>query len=347
MQKTTTLLGAMVFVSGLFFTGNALAFDNPDEDDIFWETLSAMDNPNDVDGCKAKIDELWASGELNRYDVERRREAGQTVPDSELYDMSEGHRVSMTAGYYNSCEGLDEGFEIMRSSMEQYGKTSNIWDMADWHNVTGLYFQSAGEGRIDFTRTLDFMSYRFQIFMQNLPNLLVFQDGYISLNAEMVSELKNYGAVLTMYGLNFSETPDIYVDGVLADSSDVSDITYDSGAGTLSFTASHFSSYRAVTKGSKQSVMKLTGTTKKSIKYNARKSTFKVKAKGKGLRKSGTSTICRLGFTEATKVSVSKKGKSVVCVFPMSEFSQTGYYPLTISISGKGEVSRQNAIRIK
>ena len=163
----------------------------------------------------------------------------------------------------------------------------------------------------------------------------------------MVPDLRNYGAVLTMYGLNFSETPDIYVDGVLADSSDVGAVTYDPNTGTLTFDASHFSSYRAVTKGSKQSVMKITGTTKKSVKYNARKSTFKVKAKGKGLKKSGVPTTCKLGFTEATKVSVSKKGKSVVCTFPMSEFSQTGYYPLTISIAGKGEVSRQNAIRIK
>lgn len=349
MNTKTKMSGALVFALALLWTGNALAFDNPPETDIFWQTLSTMDNPNDVEGCRAKIDELWNASELGRVDVERREAAGEVITnrDIEINSRDEAKRISLTSGYYNSCAGLDEGFEIMRASMEQYGKTSNIWDMADWHNVNGLYFESAGEGRIYFNRTIDFMSYRFQVFMQNLPNLLVFQNGYISLNAEMVSDLENYGAVLTMYGLNFSEIPDIYVDGVLANSSDVDGVTYDPSTGTLTFTASHFSSYRAVAKGSKQSVMKITGTTKKSVKYDARKNTFKVKAKGKGLKKSGITTTCRLGFTEATKVSVSKKGKSVVCVFRMSDFSQTGYYPLTISIAGSGEVTRDNAIRIK
>lgn len=345
MHKTKTkLFGALVLFLALAWAGNASAFNNPDEDDIFWETLAAMDNPNDVVGCKAKIDELWASGELNRYDVERRRAAGQTVPDSELYDMSEEHRVSQTAGYYNTCENFDEGFEIMRSSMEQYGKTSNIWDMDDWHNVVGLYFMSEGEGRIDFGRTLDFMSYRFQMFMQNLPNLLSFQNGYISLNAEMVPELANYGATLTMYGLNFSETPDIYVDGVLASASDMGAV-YSNG--TLTFSAEHFSSYRAVAKGSNVSAMRINWNNNRKLKYNARKRTFKVKVKGRGFRSSNASTVCQLGFYNATKVSVSRNGKKATCTFNMSDFSEAGYYPLTISITGAGEVSRENAVRVR
>ncbi|MDI6777994.1 MAG: hypothetical protein QMD77_02280 [Patescibacteria group bacterium] len=347
MTKTkTVLLGTLVLFLALAWAPNASAFDNPVESDIFWDTLAAMDNPNDVDGCKAKIDELWSTGELNRYDVERRRAEGQDVPDSELYDMSEKHRVSMTSGYYNTCENFDEGFEIMRSSMEQYGKTSNIWDMADWHNVSGLYFQSEGEGRIDFDRTLDFMSYRFQIFMQNLPNLLTFQNGYISLNAEMVPELANYGAVLTMYGLDFSETPDIYVDGALVDSSALGAV-YDAATGTLTFNASHFSSFRAVEKGSDVNAMRIKWNNKRSLKYNSRKSTFKVKVKGTGLRNSSASTVCQLGFYSASRVKVSRNGKKATCTFSMSDFSSTGYYPLTISIAGVGEVTRENAVRIK
>lgn len=346
MKTKTKLLAALVFSLAFVWTGSASAFDNPDESDIFWETLSAMDNPNDVVGCKGKIDELWSTGELNRYDVERRRAEGQDVPDSELYDMSEEHRLSMTSGYYNTCENFDEGFEIMRSSMEQYGKTSNIWDMDDWHNVSGLYFMSAGEGRIDFERTLDFMSYRFQMFMQNLPNLLTFQNGYISLNAEMVPELANYGAVLTMYGLDFSETPDIYVDGVLADSSSLGAV-YDAAAGTLTFNASHFSSYRAVAKGSNVSAMRIKWNNKRSLKYNSRKNTFKVKVKGTGLRNSSASTVCQLGFYSASRVKVSRNGKKASCTFSMRDFSATGYYPLTISIVGVGEVTRENAVRIK
>jgi len=345
MKTKTKMLGALVFVLALFCEDNASAFDNPDESDIFWQTLSAMDNPNDADGCKGKIDDLWESGELVAYDVSNRRAQGQTVNDSELTDRSEEHRISLTAGYYNTCENFDQGFEIMRNSMEQYGKTSNIWDMTDWHNVTGLYFQSQ-EGKIYFERTLDFMSYRFQIFMQEFPNLVSMQNGYISLNAAMVPELKNYGAVLTMYNLSFSSIPDIYVDGVLANSSDLGAV-YDTSTGTLTFAASHFSSYKAVAKGSKQSVMKITGTNKKSIKYKANKQTFKIKVKGRSLKSAGASTTCKLGFNDAMKVSVAKKGKRVTCTFRMSDFSSLGVYPLTVSITGKGEVTRENAVRIR
>jgi len=343
MKIKTKVLGMLLSGLAFLYGGDALAFDNPPEDDIFWQTFDAMRNPNDVTGCKAKIDELYESGELALYDVTRRRAAGQTVSDSELTDRSESHRTSLTAGYYSTCENYDEGFEIMRSSMEQYGKTSNIWDMTDWHNVNGLYFQSQ-DGKIYFDRTIDFMSYRFQVFMQNLPNLMMFDNGYISLNAEMVPELKNYGAVLTMYNLDFPEMPDIYIDGVLSDSSSLGAV-YDVAAGTLTFNASHFSSYRAVAKGSTVKTMKIKGISKKSIKYNAKKRTFKVKARGINLKGSGVK--CTLGFHDSLKAKASRKGKNVTCTFNMNGFSQTGYYPLTISVPGSGEVSRENAIRIK
>ena len=329
------IVGALVFFLALGFAGNALAFDNPDEDDIFWDTLAAMDNPNDVDGCKAKIDELAATGELWTYDVEKRREAGQDV-SGEVWSGDPAQVASLTSGYYNTCENFDEGFEIMRTSMEQYGKTSNIWDMDDWHNVNNLYFQSAGEGKIYFDRTLDFMSYRFQVFMQNLPNLLTFQNGYISLNAEMVPELANYGAVLTMYNLDFDATPDIYLGAV-----------YDAAAGTLIFNAQHFSSFRAVGRGSSVSAMRIKWNNNRKVKYKARKRTFKIKAKGTGFRSSSAPTTCTLGFYEAIKVKVSRNGKKATCTFNMSDFSQTGYYPLTISIDGVGDAARENAVRIR
>jgi hypothetical protein len=180
--------------------------------------------------------------------------------------------------------------------------------------------------------------------MQNLPNLLTFQNGYISLNAEMVPELANYGATLTMYGLDFSETPDIYVDGVLADASALGAV-YSNG--TLIFNAEHFSSYRAVEKGSRVAAMRIKWNNKRSLKYNARKSTFKVKVKGTGLRSSSASTVCQLGFYSASNVKVSQNGKKATCTFSMSDFSTVGYYPLTISIAGVGEVTRENAVRVK
>ena len=349
MQTKTKLLGMLIAVVALLQAASVSAFDNPDEDDIFWQTLSTMDNPNDVEGCRAKIDELWNASELGRIDVERIEAAGEVIAnrEEEINSRDEAKRISLTSGYYNSCAGLDEGFEIMRSSMEQYGKTSNIWDMADWHNVNGLYFESQGEGKIYFERTIDFMSYRFQIFMQELPKLMMFDKGYISLNAEMVPELKNYGAVLTMYNLSFSQAPDIYVNGVKANSNDLG-VVYDASAGTLTFNASHFSSYRAVQKGTKVKKMKMGKLTKKSknITYNANKSTFKIKTTGNNLKSKGKTTVCTLGYYESISAKPSKNGKSIVCTFNMDDFSQTGYYPLSISIYGLVEVSKQNAVRI-
>lgn len=329
----------------VFWVGNASAFDNPDEDDIFWDMVGSMSTPNDVTSCKATVDELAASGELWAYDVENRREQGQDV-SGESWSGDPAQITSLTSGYYNTCEMFADGFQIMRNSMEQYGKTSNIWDMPDWRTVSGLYFLSSGEGKIYFTETLNFMSYRFQEFLANFSNLVTMQNGYISLNAAMVPELQNYGAVLTMYNLSFTETPDIYVDGVKADTSNMG-VSYDAAAGTLTFTAPHFSSYQAVAKGSSQSTMKISKTSKKSIKYKPKKNRFKIKVKGRGLKKQGQTTVCKLGFNDAIKVSPSKKGKSVVCTFRMSDFSQKGYYPLTVSVPGGGEVTRANAIRIR
>jgi hypothetical protein len=54
-----------------------------------------------------------------------------------------------------------------------------------------------------------------------------------------------------------------------------------------------------------------------------------------------------LGFYSAAKVRVSKNGKSATCTFDMSNFTSTGYYPLTISIAGAGEATRENAVRIR
>jgi len=345
-----TWLGALALTLVLLGVGKAQAFDNPDENDIFWQTLSTMDNPNDVEGCRAKIDELWDASELSRIDVERREAAGEVITnrDEEINSRDEAKRISLTSGYYNSCANLDEGFELMRTSMEQYGKTSNIWEMSDWHNVTGLYFESQGEGRIYFDRTIDFMSYRFQIFLQNFSNLVEMENGYISLNAEMVPDLKNYGAVLTMYNLGFTQSPDIYMNGVKADPTNLG-VVYDSGTGTLTLNASHFSSYRAIQKGKKVKKMSIGKLTKKSknITYDANRSTFKVKATGANLKSKGKSTTCKLGFYDAISVKPSKKGKSIVCTFKMEDFPQTGYYPLSISIAGIGETSKQNAVRIR
>lgn len=182
--------------------------------------------------------------------------------------------------------------------------------------------------------------------------MIRFDNGCISLNAAMVPNMVNYGATLTMYGLDFSQMPDIYVSNgatvrKAVEGEDLSGISYDASAGTLSFTPGHFSSFRAVAQGTNIKTMKITSVKKKSIKYKPNKNSFKLTVRGKNLRQGNEGTDCTLGFKQAQKVYVSKNGKHIKCTFRMNDFSMMGYYPLTVTILGIGEVTKVNAVRIR
>lgn len=346
------LIAAAVAVFSLSQTGTVKAGpsdrDLPDENDIFWQVTGSMNRPDDTAACQAKIDQMAADGTLEAYITAHRDELMSEGPSQGGEWQGDGPTTTeMAQGFYQMCAGLAQMPTEMQASMTSEGVSTNLFDATDWHNIAGLYFQKAGKGRIAFTvNTLDFLSYRFMRFMSNFDSMVNMDDGYISLNSAVVTDFKNYGAQLTMLDLNFTQQPDIYVDGKLAGSTDVADISYNPGDGTLTFGVSHFSSYRAVAKGSKVKAMRITNLTKKSksIKYDARKSTFRVVARGKNFVKS-SNAACLLGFESASKVTVTKK--KVTCVFPMSYFSDLGTYNLTISIPGSGEVTKTSAVRIK
>lgn len=326
----------------------------PEEDDIFWQVLSVMDTPTDTVACEAKIDALAADGTLTTYVNEHQDELrGDGPPQGGDWQGGGPTAAELAQGFKQMCASLALMPTEMQADMATEGVTSSLFSASDWHNVSGLYFEKTGEGRIAFTNDIDFLTYRFFRFMSNFDSMVKMEDGFISLNAAMATDFQNYGAQLTMYGLNFNDIPDIYVNGQKATTSNmqgVSGLSYDSTADTLTFNASHFSSYRAVAKGSKVKAMALTKLTKKSktIRYNAAKSTFRVKVKGRNLKPASGQTLqCTLGFETATKTAASKNGKSVTCVFPMSYFSDLGTFPLTVTITGKGEVTKANAVRIR
>src|SRR4030042_6656630 len=140
----------------------------------------------------------------------------------------------------------------MQTDMMSEGVETSLFDnTTDWHHINDLYFQKTDEGvlrgRISFSETIDFMSYRFFTFMNNFGNLVQFNDGYISLNAAMVPDMINYGTTFTMYGLDFSEQPDIYVSSgstmKKTGSNDPEGVVWAGTAQTLSFTPKHFSSF--------------------------------------------------------------------------------------------------------
>ena len=309
--------------------------DMPAEDDFFWDVFAAMTTPEDYSGCVAA---------LNTYITNHPGEFGGNVSEV-LSQMTE------------MCTQVGLMRTDMQTSMAAEGVATSLFDAGNtnWHAISGLYFQKSENGspmgRISFANTIDFMTYRFFTFMNNFGNMVQFNDGYISLNAAMVPDMINYGTTFTMYGLDFSDQPDIYVsNGAImrkATSNDLEGIVWDATAKTLSFTPKHFSSFKAVAKGSTLKTMKITKVDPKSVKYNAKKSTFRINVKGKNLYKKNSDISCTLGFSQAAKVSAVKNGKRVKCTFSMSEFSVKGYYPLTISIIGTGEVTKTNAVRIK
>ncbi len=309
----------------------------PAEDDFFWDVFAQMTTPEDYDGCVSA---------LNTYIANNPGEFGEGNADEVLAQMTE------------MCVQVGQMRTDMQTNMTAEGVVTSLFDAGNtnWHAISGLYFQKSENGtpmgRISFSNTVDFMSYRFFTFMNNFGNLVQFNDGYISLNAAMVPDMINYGTTFTMYGLDeFGEQPDIYVSSGAtmrrADSNDLEGIEWDGTNKTLSFAPKHLSSFKAVAKGSTPKTMKITKVDPKSVKYKASKSTFRINVKGKNLYKKGSDVSCTLGFSQAAKVSAVKNGKRVKCTFSMSEFSTLGYYPLTISIIGTGEVTKTNAVRIK
>lgn len=302
----------------------------PAESDPFWDFFEVMSRPDDTATCLAKVTELSAD------------------PNSGVDEH-----------YSQFCYDVANMPSQMESDMASEEVSTNLFDASNWHNISGLYFQKTKNGqlmgKISFSKTIDFLTYRFFTFMNNFPNMVQFEDGYISLNSAMVGDMAYYGATLTMYNLDqFAEQPDIYVTAAnrrqmkkALEGVDISDITWDDSTKSLSFSPSHFSAFRVVQKGSKLKKMKITSVTKRNIKYNVNKSTFTVKVKGRNLKKAGADISCVLGFEQAQKVRASRNGKRVICTFQMSDFSTLGYYPLTISIPGAGEVTKANAVRIR
>ncbi|MCX6762375.1 MAG: hypothetical protein NT093_01180 [Candidatus Moranbacteria bacterium] len=301
----------------------------PGENEPFWTIFAQMDSPTDTADCMTA-----ATSYVN----------SQNFSD----DQKQGEMI----GYTEMCTGFASMPSEMQSDMATEGVTSNLFSAPDWHHVENLYFEKNGMGKIQFTNTIDFMSYRFMTFMSIFPDTVQFNDGYISLNASMMGEMKSYGAQLTMYGLNFSQIPDIYVtdaNGTMmhkATDSDVNAVSYNADTGELTFNATHFSSFKAVTKGSKVKKMKISSVEKKIIKYRAGK-TFNLTVKGKNLFKKGSDVSCMMGFQQAEKIHAGRAGNRVKCTFGMDSFSSRGTFPLTITVSGQGEVTKVNAVRVK
>ncbi len=194
--------------------------DLPASDDPFWEVMSQLDRPDDTT-CTAKATAILTAAGL----------------------PGGAERAAAT------CESIGWIITTMEPSLASEGVTTNLFDQADWHNITGLYFQEES-GRIEFTNSIDFMSRDFMLFLSSLVSRLEFEPEEIGLDADLVNGMRNAGTVITMWNVSDFNDPEILVNGEEDEEGIVSGMSYDPATNTITFNAAHFTTFKAVEKGS-------------------------------------------------------------------------------------------------
>lgn len=157
--------------------------------------------------------------------------------------------TSPTRGWCNPGTGDCPTVATIVSQMAGEGVSTNLADQADFSRISGLYFQKreGGEniGKITFSAEMNFTDRDALSWMQSLDSNLSISQGVISLDADLIKNLTNTQASLTMYNITLNN-PKILVDGQDDTGGIVSGLTYDQSAQTLVFTAAHFTTFTAV-----------------------------------------------------------------------------------------------------
>ena len=151
---------------------------------------------------------------------------------------------------FTGCPSISDIITGMNSN----GVKTNLDTMTDYSRVSGLYFQKSETndpngnpiGKITFLSEMNFTDKDALSWMGQMDtNVDMSTKGKIGLNAELIKNLTATNASLTMYGLSYND-PIVDVtnaDGSAGDGSIVSGLTYDKVAGTLTFTAAHFTTF--------------------------------------------------------------------------------------------------------
>lgn len=280
-MKKKILLSALLFSFCLLIPGlaGAAGSDLPEENDPFWTITGSLNRPNDPT-CQSKTEALLTSLGL----------PGGT------------ERAVAT------CAGVARMME-MESAMSSDGVSSNLFDQTDWHHVQNLYFD-APEGRIAFTNEIDFMSRSFLLFLETITSRLGMDQDEIALDADIVNGMRGYGAVLTMKNASDFNEPEILVNDAADNEGVVSGLNYDRTSNTITFNAAHFTTFKAVEKGSALAKQpKITKVEFAQYKSHKGKTKIKMTISGRNLTKN---TKVRLGrqYADNIKYSSSKKIKA-------------------------------------
>ncbi len=123
--------------------------------------------------------------------------------------------------------------------------TTDFSSVTDFRSITNFTMHQTGVVKVAFSQAVNMLDPTVQRFMKSIGSKMVGANGSLNLDAKAVLELKNAGAVITMYGINLN-SPKIQIDGVDDSSGVTSSLTYDKSTQTLVFNAAHFTTFTAV-----------------------------------------------------------------------------------------------------
>lgn len=214
------LLILIIGLCAVFFGfENANAADSgdlPTADDPFWQVMSQINRPDDST-CTSKATTI-----LNN--------AG--LPGG-------ADRADQT------CQGIARIITSMQPALAEDGVSTNLFTSTDWHHLQNLYFE-ADDGKIEFTQEIDFMTHDFMLFLQNLTSRLDMEKDEVALDADIVNGMRNSGTVITMKNASTFDDPAILVNDDEDTDGLVSGLNYDRATNTITFSALHFTSFKAV-----------------------------------------------------------------------------------------------------
>ena len=292
------------FVAGILilpFMAKADTPSLPTEDDSFWGVMSSLTAPDDA-ACVTKAGAYY---------------------DANLIPYFPGQLEA-------TCTGISQ-IMSMESTLASSGITTNLFEKSDWHNITGLYFEATGLGKIEFTNSIDFMSYNFLTFISTFSDRIGMSQGEIGLDADIVGGMAGYGAVLTMYNAGDFSNPTILVNNEIDTEGVVSGLTYDQTTHDITFDASHFTTFTATDSPAEDSPV-ITTTKKPHIKKaSAEKITrddgifVKMTIIGKNFN---SDTKAYLGGVKSFKINrvSSKKIIAYFKVFRLEKTGKTDFY---------------------
>ncbi len=124
-------------------------------------------------------------------------------------------------------------------------QTSNFTQVCTFEEAINIVLDVTGKNKIEFKESVIDMCDNETI--QNINQYIQLENtGEVTVRSDKLPYLKDKSAEITMRNLPFVNEPMVEVDGRPATQADIENKSWDSDSGTLTFTAKHFTTYRAV-----------------------------------------------------------------------------------------------------